>query len=146
MARELIVVVALAACGGSQPAPATPSNTTSPSTTALAPGELARSDVSRVELQAPPSCAEGSCTARLVVHALGEFKVNAEYPTKFVAAADSAALAGPGSFEPGDTTGVLTLEVTPQGGATRVHGVFKYSVCTEDVCKIEEPSIAFDVR
>jgi hypothetical protein len=132
MVRELVIVIAVAACGRSS-AP-------------TAPGELARSDVSRVELEAPPACADGSCTARLVVHALGEFKVNAEYPTKFVAASDSAAIAGPGSFEAGDTTGVLTLQVTPQDGATRVHGVFKYSVCTEDVCKIEEPSITFDVR
>lgn len=168
MARDLVDLAALAtlaaltACGAAAPPAAPPHAEVAPPVPAPpAPAEaapadpapaaatatpLAETDASRVALEPITNCApDARCEVRLVVHALGAFDVNEDYPTKFVAAADSAPVEGTGTFEPAGKTGVLTLALRPHEGTTRVSGVFKYSVCTEDVCKIEEPAIAFEV-
>lgn len=140
MARSLAVALglAVAACGGSaKPTATTPVPVDAP------PVEAA--EASRVDVLAPVSCAAGTaCEAKLVVHALGDFKVNAEYPTKFIADAGSATTTA--QFTPADKMGTLTLSFTASSpGPTKIAGTFKYSVCTEDVCNIEEPKIAFTV-
>lgn len=138
MGRSLALVVVLAACGGSAK-----STTTTPVPVDTPP--VAAAEASRVDVLAPASCAAGTpCEAKLVVHALGEFKVNAAYPTKFVADAGSATTTA--QFTPADKMGTLTLSFTASSpGPTTIAGTFKYSVCTEEVCNIEEPKIAFTV-
>jgi hypothetical protein len=137
MARKLIALVVLAACKQS---PATPPP--SEPTAEEAP-------VFKVDVTPPTTCAAKSpCEARIVLTALDGFKVNKEYPFKFVADANPAiAYDGTGTFAHGDPkTGTLTIKFTPDApGTAKVTGKFKLSVCTDDVCKIEQPSVAFDV-
>lgn len=142
MRRELCVLIALAACNG-QAATNKPTNE--------APN-AARGDEApafRVDVAPPASCARGAaCEARLVLTAVEPYKVNAEYPFKFVAdAAPGITVDGPGAFAHGDgRTGTLTIRFRADAaGTARVTGTFKLSVCTDEICKIEAPKVAFDV-
>lgn len=80
--------------------------------------------------------------------ALGAYKVNKDYPTKFVPVADDAlALEAPAAFEVVEAKrGVMTLALqrAPEQPAT-LRGTFKLSVCTDDNCEIEAPAIAIPV-
>jgi len=110
---------------------------------------LVQHEVFRVDLAPLPACMAGAtCEARLVVHALGGYKVNAEYPTKFVGdAASTVALDGTGTFAiEAKARGVMTVRFRPSAaGTAHVSGALKLSVCTDEVCKIEAPQIAFEV-
>ena len=146
MQSRWVAFVVLVACK-SAPAPATtaptPATAAPVSTTPPAPaaGNVLASDAKyRIEVEQPASCAQG-CEAKLVLKALGPYHVNAEYPTKFVPAADVAIKT---SFEiPEPTTGVMTLGLRP--GTSRVEGTFKLALCTDDICEIEAPTIAFEL-
>ena len=145
MGRELIAVVILAACGGGQ-APAAETHAASEANTAA---PEAGTEPFRVEVAPPASCVAGSaCEARIELTALGAYKVNEEYPFRFVADADLAVPVDGGSFElTGAKTGTMTVRLRPAAaGSERVTGVFKLSVCTPDKCEIEEPKIAFDLQ
>ncbi|MGE0873017.1 MAG: hypothetical protein AB7P03_30980, partial [Kofleriaceae bacterium] len=119
-------VSAGSANGGSASRPGT--------TTALASGSEYRVD-------AVPSepCAPGArCELRVTLTALGDYKINNQYPTKFVPAADHGlALEGPGAFEISEPKrGVMTLALqrAPNAPAT-LRGTFKLSVCTDENCE-----------
>ena len=103
----------------------------------------------RVDVAPPATCARAMpCEAQLRLTALDGFKVNAEYPFKFVGDVGPAiSFDGTGTFAPGDkTTGTLTIKFRSEAAGTiKVSGTFKLSVCTEEVCKIEQPKISFDV-
>jgi hypothetical protein len=103
----------------------------------------------RIELAPLPPCKPTSpCDVALVVHSLDGYKVNAEYPTKFVATpSPGVTVAGTGTFAvSAKDVGTMTIAVTAaQAGTARVMGAFKLSVCTDDVCEIAAPQIAFDV-
>jgi hypothetical protein len=146
----------------SAPAPST-GTTTAPTTAPSAPSPsdstppaptdgartLVQQEVFRVDLAPLPACKTGeTCEAQLVLHALAGFKVNADYPTKFVGDETSTvAVEGTGAFSVEDKTrGVLTVRFRPSAaGTARVSGAFKLSVCTDDVCKIEAPQVAFEI-
>ena len=95
----------------------------------------------RVEVNAPPSCVQNApCKARVELTALGKFKVNEAYPTKFVA--DQGQQIESTFVRSGDKRGTLELTVHPAAaGNLRVSGTFKLSVCTPKVCKSESPKI-----
>lgn len=103
----------------------------------------------RIELAPLPACQPASpCEVRLVVHAFDGYKVNAEYPTKFVAQpSPGVTVAGTGTFAvSADAVGTMTVAVTAaEPGTARIAGAFKLSVCTEEICEIAAPQIAFDV-
>ncbi|MCX5743698.1 MAG: hypothetical protein NT062_14495 [Proteobacteria bacterium] len=87
------------------------------------------------------------CEARIVVVSLGGYKVNAEYPTQFVAlpSPDLAIEASTFAAETKDR-GTMTIRFRPaRPGALRLVGQFKFSVCTELDCQIAAPAVTFDV-
>ena len=131
-----LTAAALGACK-SAPAPAS------------APRALAALPHVRVDLGPASSCTVAtSCEARVVVTALAGYKVNGEYPHKFVGeASPELSIEGTGTFTvDGATRGTLTIRFRPaRSGTLTMAGTLKLSVCTEDECKIEAPRLAFDV-
>ncbi|HVK82798.1 MAG TPA: hypothetical protein VM513_01760 [Kofleriaceae bacterium] len=128
MRRSLLVLALLGACDRGRPA--TP-------TIAV----LASAPHYKVELAA----CTAPCEPTLVFTGLAGYKVNADYPHRWIPDAASAEAApGPGTFtQPAKTVGALRVPV--RTGTTRVTGKVKLAVCTDEQCKIEEPAIAFDV-
>lgn len=100
----------------------------------------------RVDVEAP-ACVRGTtCEAKLKLTALDGYKVNTEYPYKFVVKTGAITLDGPGAFEPTTkTTGTYTIKFRADSTA-KVTGLFKLSVCTPKTCLVEQPAISFDVR
>lgn len=102
----------------------------------------------RVDVAPPAKCAAAApCEAKVTLTALADYKVNEEYPFRFVADQSSTIIVDGARFAR-DTakTGTLTIKFRAQSaGAAKVTGTFKLSVCTKDVCKIEAPKIAFTV-
>ena len=93
-AAVLAGLLAVTGCKGEPARPHTP---------AAPAGEPAHTlvthDVFRVDLAPLAACTAGtSCEARLVLHALGGYKVNAEYPTKFVGDVAAPRFVNPGAF------------------------------------------------
>lgn len=139
MARELIAIALLvgastaAAAPPAKPGPSTPEKPTF-----------------RIDIKPALGCAKGAtCKATLVLTALDGYKVNVDYPFKFVADTNTqVALDGTGTFaSTSKQTGTLTLALRPAASGTHtVAGTFKLSVCTDDVCKIERPRVTFTVR
>ncbi len=158
MARELalIALAGLALAGCDKDREAAPAGRTTGAVTA-APHEgtaktappLVETAFFRVDAGPLAPCTAGStCEAQLVLTALGDYHVNDEYPTKFVAdAASEVAVEGQGTFAlDGETRGTLTVRwKAPTPGRAKLVGAFKLSVCTEENCKIEAPKIALDV-
>jgi hypothetical protein len=143
MRSELALLLIAAACGASSPKPPLATSTTSEG------AAIPDADAFRVEHDPVVACARATpCEARLVLHALEPFKVNTDYPTKFVAdPAPGIAIDGTGTFAPAETTGVLTLRMQcSEPGETILTGKFKFSVCTDDVCKIEDSNVKLLVR
>ena len=120
-----------------------------PAPGAEAAGETAPGAFYRVEAAAAPDCRQGAwCTVRIELTALAGFKVNREYPFKFVpAAAEGLEHDGTGAFTiESDTAGVLTHRFRPAAaGPASVSGTFKLSVCTEEQCEIEAVPVAVSV-
>lgn len=160
-ARELalIALVAIGCKKEQAPAPppsegaaqqATGANRGEPSaaTESSAP-PLASMPFFRIDARPLAPCAVGStCEAQLVLTALGDYKVNGDYPTKFVAdPASEVAVEGQGTFAlDGEKRGTLTVKFKPdKPGTAKLVGTFKLSVCTEETCEIEAPKIALDV-
>ena len=133
-ALALLALALLAGCGSTAPRPAPPAGDT---------------PAFRVDVDAPVSCIRAAkCEVRLRLTALGPFKVNPEYPFKFVADAPAASLVdGPGTFVVTDAkTGVHTIALhAPEAITLKISGTFKLSVCTEELCKIETPKLAFEI-
>jgi hypothetical protein len=106
-------------------------------------GEPAEPPAFRVDVIAPTACKrQTTCEAKLKLVALNGYKVNEEYPFKFVGdAAPSLTFEG-SSFD--KTTKTMTVKFKSDAtGKVNVSGLFKLSVCTADVCKIEKPKISF---
>lgn len=150
MARELALLILLAACEKSATTPQGPPlgelehdrvETSGP--------PLAEKDFFRVEAGILPACpANTSCEARLVLRALGDYHVNLEYPFKFVDdKSGDVAIEGTGTFaHQGEKTGTMTVKYrAAKPGKAKLSGKFKLSVCNEHNCQIESPQIAIAV-
>ena len=113
------------------------------------PPPLAGKEFYRVDAGPQTPCAAGEvCEARIVVTALAGFKINKDYPFKFVPdPAPGLAIEGGGAFARDDArTGTLTLRFrAAKPGPVRLSGTFKLSVCTDEQCEIEEPKIALEL-
>ena len=107
-------------------------------------GEPAEPPAFRVDVVAPASCKRAAtCEAKLKLVALNGFKVNEEYPFKFVGdAAPSLTFEGTGTFDAKTKTMTVKFK-SDAAGKINVSGLFKLSVCTADMCKIERPKISF---
>lgn len=149
MGRELpdfgIIVLAILAAGcgreKTKPPPAADK--------ATGPTVLAEKPFFRIEPGPRTPCKAGTpCEARLAFSALGDYHVNDRYPFKFVAdGAAGIAFDGTGTFTQEDPKhGMMTIRFrTQKRGAVKLAGTFKLSVCTDDVCEIEEPKLAFEI-
>jgi hypothetical protein len=141
--RELIALALVAACnsggGAALPAPKEPDPSPEPP----------EPPAFEVKVTPPASCAHATpCEATIALTALRDYKVNKDYPFKFVGdTAPGYAFDGTGTFARTDNkTGTMTIRFTVEkAGTAKVSGTFKLSVCTEEVCKIESPKIASDV-
>ena len=140
MAREAILfalAMALGACG--RDTPAKPAATGAP---------LASKAFYRVDAGPATPCVRGSaCEARLVVTALGGYHVNKDYPFKFVGdPAPALQVDGIGFTLQDAKHGTLTIRFRPEdAGTTKLTGVFKLSVCSDDTCEIEAPRLELAV-
>jgi hypothetical protein len=107
---------------------------------------VAQTEYFRVDAVEPSCVAGAPCEAKLVLTATGGFHVNKDYPFKFVAdtAAASAVAVETAAFaSEGEHRGTMTIKLAPtKAGPAEVRGTFKFSVCDDDTCKIEEPAIA----
>lgn len=139
--RDLLILALLAGCkrdAAPEAAPAVAPNL---------PPPLARGPAWRLDAGPQTPCtANAPCEARVVLTALGSFKVNREYPFKFVtdaAAAPGVTVEGTGSFAFDDAkTGTLTIRYrTARPGPGKLAGTMKLSVCNDDQCEIEQPKI-----
>lgn len=138
MARELVLIALVAACGHDEPA-----------RPAAKQAPLAGKSFYRIDAGAAAPCASGTtCEARLVLTALGDYHVNKDYPFKFIAdPAPAVALDGETRFALDDAQhGTLTLRFRPTApGPARLAGTFKLSVCTDENCEIESPKLELAV-
>ncbi len=150
MAREplILALAAAAAAAGACKREGEP-RPPAPRTAATAPAPLAGNSFYRIDAGPRTPCAAGApCEARLVLTALGEYKINKDYPFKFVGApSPGVTLDGPGTFALDDAkTGTLTIRFrAARSGPVRVTGTFKLSVCTEEQCEIEEPKLELEL-
>ena len=144
MARELLLIALVAACSRDRPAPS--DQATQPASSAP---PLASKAFYRVDAGPEVACASGAtCEARVVLTALGDYHINQDYPFKFVGApAPALALDGDAAFALTDAKhGTLTVRFTPTAaGAQTLAGVFKLSVCSDDTCEIETPTLELTV-
>lgn len=143
MARRLIALclLGLAACKSRHPDGAAP-------TPADRPRQLlANAPFFRLEAEVAPCASGAPCTISLVLSALGDYKLNKEYPFKLVPHPQSAVTIrrlGKLERESGQR-GVMKLETEAMPLPAALTGVFKLSVCTEDVCEIADPEISVTV-
>ena len=107
-------------------------------------GEPAEPPAFRVDVTPPAACKrQTTCEAKLKLVALNGYKVNEEYPFKFVGdAAPALTFEGSGTFDKANRTMTVKFKADATG-KVNVSGVFKLSVCTADVCKIEKAKISF---
>jgi hypothetical protein len=140
MARELVLIALVVACGRDTPA--------KPGAPAAGP-PLASKAFYRVDAGPQTPCARGTtCEARLVVTALGDYHVNKDYPFKFVGdPALAIPLDGEGAFALDDEkNGTMTIKFRPPAsGPAKLVGMFKLSVCSDETCEIEAPKIELTV-
>lgn len=135
MWRQVLVLIAVAGCdrGDRRPTPkAAP--VTGPA--------------HRVEVAPPSPCRAGeACTVELRLTAVPGFKVNKDYPFKFVPTAIDGVTIDPGVFtHDGAQTGTMTVGFRAAApGTVRVAGKLRLSVCNDDECRIEEEPVSVDV-
>jgi hypothetical protein len=155
MGPKLLVLVTLAGCGACKRADeAAPGSSAAPD---RGVGErepvkrgppLAEAEFFRIDAEPVASCKSGeTCETVLVLSALGDYKVNDEYPFKFVADQGDLVVDGTGTFAlDGKKTGTMRVKFrAPKPGAAKLTGTFKLSVCNDANCKIESPKIALAV-
>jgi hypothetical protein len=102
----------------------------------------------RVDAGPPVACAQGAtCEARLVLTALGDYHINKDYPFKFVGEPAAVPVDGEGSFAIDDARHLtMTVKFRPAAaGSAKLVGTFKLSVCSDDTCEIEKPTIELAV-
>lgn len=147
MIAAALALVATAGCGSEHDADArggpagSPPVARDPLLAAPLPAGAARIDGNQfhVDVAAQPGCAAGAdCAVFADLTATGGFKVNTEYPFKFVAS-PGAAIAPAATFAPTAVQhGRLILRFRrPSAEPVRVAGDFKLSVCNADRCLIE---------
>ena len=149
MRSIVFAIAALAGCGGDKGEPdlgASRGVARDPLLDVALPAGAARVTGThyQVDSAALPCGEAATCTAFADLAALDGFKVNREYPFKFVPDPGTA-VDGEAAFTP---TGVHTgrLIIKFKRGAPQIGGAFKLSVCSADQCKIETAQLAIAVR
>lgn len=157
MARELLLIAIAAgamACSKAERAPEGASGkagapSASPSAASRTEPPLAGKDFYRIDAAPLAECKAGTaCQVELLLTAMGDYKVNKDYPFKFIAdEKPGLSVHGNGSFaHQGKQSGALTVKFhADAAGTAQLAGTFKLSVCTEATCEIEEPKIALSI-
>ena len=141
MARELLLIALVAACGRDRPAA---SDRGAPTSAPLASKPFYRIDAGP-EL---PCMAGTTCEAHLQLTALGDYHINQDYPFKFVGEpAPAPPVDGEGAFAIDDARhGTMTVKLHPAAaGTAKLVGTFKLCVCSDETCEIETPRIELAV-
>ena len=136
MARELLLIALVAASGCARCSRSAPAE--------AAGKPLASKAFYRLDAGPQTPCARGAtCEARLVLTALGDYHVNKDYPFKFVGDPGALPIDGPGTFAIDDAKHLtMTLQFRPTAtGTAKVTGQLKLSVCSDDTCEIETPTL-----
>ncbi len=139
-----IAVAALGLTGGCKREQDAPAPATNAAPSAPAPLVLAATDFYRVEARPAPCAPGAACATALELIALGRYKLNADYPFKFVPAEGrGVAIEHAAALQrKDDKHGTLPLRFrAAASGPTALVGVLKLSVCTTDTCEIAEPAI-----
>ncbi len=86
----------------------------------------------------------GACRVLADLTSLGDYKVNKDYPFRFIPdAASRAVVDGEATFAlTGTHSGRLTVPVKAGAATGQVTGTFKLSVCSADVCQVEDLALA----
>ncbi len=104
----------------------------------------------------PASCKAGAaCEVVVRLEAKGAYHINKEYPYKLKAQpsdgvafanADGTFSKASGDFsQQGESVGLLKVRFTGQApGQAKVRGVYKFSVCSESDCKLDQAEVAFE--
>jgi hypothetical protein len=150
MQRQVLLLIALAALGAG-----CDRGSDTPAEGGTTPG-AARESVTitkdmpahRVEPAPAPCRAGATCTLALRLTSLGQYKVNKDYPFKFVASPTTGVTVENGAFAmDGVHAGVMTVTFrAAAAGSARVAGTFKLSVCSESECRIEEEPVSVDIQ
>lgn len=112
-----------------------------------------------LDIASPGGCkAASECAVTIKLVASGDYHVNAEYPYKFVATpapgveflgkGDAATFTrAAGDFVSRDEkVGTMTVRFKPSApGPARVAGTYKFSVCSDDQCQIEQEKVELTV-
>ena len=110
---------------------------------------LAGTSYYRVDVVDAAGCAASApCEAKLLVTALDGYKVNEDYPYKFVAAGGAGVTVdGTGTFAiEAKDRGLMTIKFRADAaGPATISGKLKLSVCTAEVCKLEDPHVEFSI-
>ena len=151
-ASALACALALAACGKGDGAPAGERGAAPPRDPLLdvaMPAGAARVEGNQfhVDAAAQAGCAAGGdCAVLADLTAAEGFKVNTEYPFKFVPAAGGAVTPAAAFAPTSVRTGRLVLRFRrPSAEPVRIAGDFKLSVCNADRCLIETAALAVAV-
>jgi hypothetical protein len=134
MVRSLVLVLGLAACSRD------------PAASSAAP--LAGKPFYRIDAGAQKPCASGTaCEVQLVLTALAGYHVNQDYPFKFLGAPGAPPVDGTGTFGfDGAKRGTMTVVFRPaKPGTAKLVGTFKLSVCSDETCEIESPTLELAV-
>jgi hypothetical protein len=99
-----------------------------------------------VDVAAQPGCTAGAdCAVLADLASLGDFKVNPEYPFKFVPAAGTLAPTATFTITAVHRGRLVLRFRRPSADPVRVAGDFKLSVCNTDRCLIEVAPLAVDL-
>jgi hypothetical protein len=101
----------------------------------------------RVEPKPSPCRAGSTCTVALRLTALGQYKVNKEYPFKFVPSETAGITVDQSAFAlDGNHAGTMTVTFrAAAAGPARVSGTFKLSVCSDKECRIEDEPVSVEI-
>lgn len=109
------------------------------------PPPLAGAPSFRIDAGPQTPCTAGApCEARIVLSALGAYRVDPGYPVAFEAEpVPGVTVDGGGAFALDDArTGTLTLPFrAARPGPARLRGAFKLKVCAGERCELAEPRI-----
>jgi hypothetical protein len=152
MVRELLLIAIAAgaiACSKAENSSKGAPAATAPAAAASTVPRLAGKDFYRIDAAPIAECKAGAaCQVELRLTAIGDYKVNQDYPFKFIADEQPGlSVHGTGSFaHQGKQSGALTVKFhASAAGIAQLAGTFKLSVCTEATCEIEEPKIALSI-
>ncbi len=150
MQRQVLVLIALAACerGGGDVGGAATRGERAAALEPMPAGAVRTSGPHYTVDTAPAAaCAAGApCTVLAELTALDGYKVNKEYPFRFVLPADTGwRLEGTPTFHHAPPRMRMTVRAHRERGTTPFAGTLKLSVCDDDECLVENAELSVNI-